>query len=106
VNLFRLLKLYRRANTVVSLIEEANVKSLWKSKTLWFNLLTAGLSLLEVLPLPPEKAVMAAAIINMALRLVTTQGLTAQPTKPAEPVDPAELPESPESPKPLSSLHR
>jgi len=79
MNPLRLLKIYRRADTLVTLIEEANVKQLWASKTLWFNLLTASASLLQILPIPPEQALLVTNVINIGLRLVTSQPVSVLP---------------------------
>lgn len=73
MNPWRLLTIYRRASTLVGYFEEAAVsKSLFTSKLFWFNVLSAGSSLLGVLPLPPEHVATAVAIINIALRYVTS----------------------------------
>ena len=68
----RLLKIYRRASKLGDLFEEAAVsKSLFTSKTFWFQVLTAGASLLGIVPLPPEYIAVGVAVINVGLRLVT-----------------------------------
>lgn len=70
----KLIKIYSRAQRVLGLFEEARMsKSLFASKVFWFNVLTAGASLLDVLPVPKEYAVIAVGVINIALRFVTTQ---------------------------------
>ena len=50
-------------------------KNIFASKTLWFNLLTAVAELIGVLPLAPGTAIVAAAIVNCGLRIVTAQGV-------------------------------
>lgn len=52
------------------------MKAIWKSKTLWFNLLTAGAELAQTLPLPPGTVVVIASVVNIALRMITTQPVT------------------------------
>ncbi len=68
-------QLYRKAKKVADLIEDGNTKSLWKSKTFWFNLLTGLAELAQVLSgtnlVPPGVLTVAAAVINIGLRLVT-----------------------------------
>lgn len=63
-----------------------DAKPWWKSKTLWVNIVVGGLASLELSmgllqPLLPEGWYVAVAvglpIVNVALRLVTTQGLKA-----------------------------
>jgi hypothetical protein len=72
MNPIRLLKIYRRADKLANLFEEAAVsKSLFTSKMFWFNVLTASASLLGVIPAPPEYVAVAQGLINVALRLVT-----------------------------------
>jgi len=73
MNPLRLLRIYQKANRLVTLIEDANVKSLWTSKTFWFNVLTAGAELSNILPLPPGVVLIASSLINIGLRFVTTQ---------------------------------
>ena len=46
-------------------------KSILSSKLFWFNVLTAGAALLDVIPLPPEYTAVAVGVINIALRFVT-----------------------------------
>ena len=72
MNPIRLLTIYKRANTLANLFEEATVsKSLFASKTFWFQVLTAAASLLGVVPLPPEYVAVGVAVINVLLRLVS-----------------------------------
>lgn len=72
MNPIRMLKIYRRASKLGDLFEEAAVsKSLFTSKTFWFQVLTASASLLGVIPLPPEYVAVGAAVINVGLRLVS-----------------------------------
>jgi len=46
-------------------------KSLFKSKTFWFNVLTASAALTGVIPLAPEYTATIVGVINVLLRLVT-----------------------------------
>ena len=74
MNPIRMFTIYRRAQKLAGYMEEAAMsKSLWKSRTFWFNLLTAAAELTAVLPLPPGTLTIAAAVINVALRLVTSE---------------------------------
>ena len=50
-------------------------KNIFTSKTLWFNVLTAVLELLGVLPLAPGTTVVLVALVNFGLRLVTATGM-------------------------------
>lgn len=72
MNPLKLLKLYRKATRVASLLEDAQVsKSLFKSKTFWINLLTAGAELAGVIPLPAGTMLLVVSGINIALRVLT-----------------------------------
>ena len=74
MNLIRVAKILRRAQKLFGLLEEASVsKSLFKSKTFWFNILTAAAELSQVLPIPAGTLVIVASIINVALRFVTDE---------------------------------
>ena len=73
MNPLRLLTIYRKANRLASLLEEAQVsKSLFTSKLFWFNVLSSTAALLGVIPLPPEYVAVGTGVINIALRFVTT----------------------------------
>ena len=72
MNPLRLLQLYRQANRVASFLEQgAMSKSLFRSKTFWFNLLTAAGELAGLIPLPPGTAILVISGINIALRVIT-----------------------------------
>ena len=72
MNPIRTIKILRRAQALFGLFEEASVsKSLFTSKTFWFNVVTAVAGLLQVIPMPPEYAALSVGIINVVLRLVT-----------------------------------
>jgi len=47
-------------------------KSIFKSKTFWFNILSGAAALSGTIPLKPEHSAIAVAVINIGLRLVTT----------------------------------
>lgn len=77
MNPARLFRIYRAANRIGNLLEEAAVsKALWKSKTFWFNLLSAGASLVGVVPLDPQLTAIIVAGINVGLRVVTKGPVT------------------------------
>lgn len=82
MNPLKLLKIYNKANRVASLVEEGThsyerthdvSKSLFVSKTFWFNLVTATVELTGVLPIPQGTAAGILAVGNVALRLLTNQ---------------------------------
>jgi len=58
------------------------VKSLFKSKTFWFNLLTFGTTMVDVLPPNIQsKMLPILAFGNIALRTITTQSVSILPKK-------------------------
>ena len=72
MNVFRMIKLYRTGQRLAGYFEEAQVsKSLFISKTFWFNVLTAAAEIAGIVPLPPGTAVLIVAGINVALRVIT-----------------------------------
>ena len=72
MNPLRLWKLYRKASRLFGYMQEASVsKNLLKSKTFYFNVLTAVAELIGVIPLPPGTALIAVTAINVALRVIT-----------------------------------
>ena len=82
MNPFRTIRILTRAQRVFGLIQTATAsyerthdvsKSLFVSKTFWFNIVTAAVELSGVLPLPPGTVGAIAAIGNVVLRLLTTQ---------------------------------
>ena len=85
-NPLRLLTVYRRASRLYDLLAAASLshernlmdpktKSLFASKTFWFNVITAAAELLQVLPVPAGTVAIGAAVVNIALRFVTDQGV-------------------------------
>ena len=72
--------LYRRVDAVGDLMQEATVKSLWRSKTFYFNLLTALAEVFQFVTqyqlLPPGVTVILINLINIGLRMTTTTAVT------------------------------
>ena len=65
-------KLYRKVDHISDLLKEAQMgKVPWKSRTLWFNLLTTAASALGYIPLDPHTTIIVSGVINGALRLIT-----------------------------------
>jgi hypothetical protein len=52
------------------------VKKLWKSKTIWFQLLTIAAAISGAVPLPADITAAIVAAINVGLRLVTSEGVS------------------------------
>tara|TARA_R110000765_G_scaffold174214_2_gene278903 strand:+ start:308 stop:580 length:273 start_codon:yes stop_codon:yes gene_type:complete len=85
VNIFRLYKIYKKASKLLSLFSEATAsyeragnmitKSLFLSKTFWFNIVTVCIELSGVLPIPPGVAGIVVGIGNIALRTLTNQSV-------------------------------
>ena len=76
MNPWRAFQVYLKARVVMRLVKEIPMtKNIFKSKTLWFNVLTAVAELVGVLPLPPGTAIIVAAIVNCGLRIVTSSGV-------------------------------
>ena len=74
-NPFKILKALWAAKKLAQHIEEAHMsKSLFKSRTFWANLLTAAVELSGALSgfLPPGARQLATNVLNIALRLVTS----------------------------------
>jgi hypothetical protein len=76
MNPWRAFQVWRKTRAVLRLVKEIPMsKNIFKSKTLWFNVLTAVAELIGVLPLPPGTVIIAAAIVNCGLRIVTATGV-------------------------------
>jgi len=82
MNPVKLLRVYARANRLLSLIQQGTQsyerthtmsKSLFASKTFWFNIVTATVELTGVLPVPQGAATAVVAVGNIVLRLLTNQ---------------------------------
>jgi hypothetical protein len=76
MNPWRAFQVWRKTRAVMALVKEIPMtKNIFASKTLWFNVLTAIAELVGVLPLAPGTAIVAAAIVNCGLRIVTATGV-------------------------------
>jgi len=76
MNPLRMFRIHRRVSDLVRVLREgAMKKKLWKSKTFWFQLLSAGAAVAGVIPLPPETLAVIVGLINIGLRLVTDRGI-------------------------------
>lgn len=82
MNPIRALRILTRAKRLFDLIERATAsytregtmsKSLFASKLFWVNVLTAAADLAGVLPIPPGVITPTLAVINVVLRIITTQ---------------------------------
>lgn len=54
-------------------MSETPSKPIYKSKTFWWNILSAAAEYSQVLPLPPGVAILIANGVNIALRLITKE---------------------------------
>lgn len=94
MNPIRLLRIYTRANRLLELFTRASrdwdtrttkgsdmSKSLFASKTFWFNALTAVAELTQVLPLPVGTVAVIATVVNVGLRFVTDTPVHILPKK-------------------------
>ena len=82
MNIFKAWKVWRKLNPIIQLIrEESMSKSLFKSKTFWVNVLTAGVELSGVLTgvVGPGVLQIVTNVLNIALRLVTSQPVSVMP---------------------------
>jgi uncharacterized membrane protein len=85
----RLVKIYKKANRLMSLLEEGTKsyerngqmvsKSLFVSKTFWFNIVTAAVELTGVLPVPQGVATLVVGVGNIVLRTLTNQPVRVLP---------------------------
>ena len=86
MNPIRTLKVITRLSKLLSLFEKASKdwderqrkgedmsKSIFKSKTFWVNVLSAGLELTQVLPIPPGTLLLVTNALNIALRVITEE---------------------------------
>ena len=48
-------------------------KALWRSKTFWFQVLSAAAALSGAIPMPPELLAIIVAVTNVGLRIVTSE---------------------------------
>jgi hypothetical protein len=82
MNPLRLFRLWRAVTPVAHLLEEAAMsKSLFKSRIFWVNILSAAAELSGALTgfISPGVLTIATNVINIALRLVTSQPVTVLP---------------------------
>jgi|TARA_R110000744_G_scaffold44234_1_gene98792 hypothetical protein len=75
VKILEMLRLYRLFSKLHQTIEEATVKKLYRSKTMWFQLLTIAAAISGAVPLPPDVTAVIVAAINVGLRLVTSESV-------------------------------
>lgn len=82
MNPIRTLKILTRAQRLFSLVEKGAAsyerthdvsKSLFASKTFWFNVITAAVELSGVLPIPAGTAAAVVGVGNVLIRLLTDQ---------------------------------
>lgn len=57
------------------------MKHVFRSKTFWFQVISVAAALSGSVPIPPEYAVVVTALVNMGLRLVTTEAVSIAPKK-------------------------
>lgn len=86
---WRVIKIYKRVKKLLDLFEQATLsyesnnhimsKSLFASRTFWFNALTIALEVAQVLPLPPGAVIIGSSLINIALRYVTSKPVHVAP---------------------------
>lgn len=73
MNIIRTVKIPRKAQKLFGLLEEASVsKSMFKSKTFWWNMVSGVVELSGILSLPPGTATVIAAVGNILLRRLTS----------------------------------
>lgn len=75
-------RLYRRIDRVGESMQEATVKKLWHSRTFWFNLLSSLVEVVQLVAqyhlLPPGVTTILVNLINIWLRMVTDEPVTAR----------------------------
>ena len=54
-------------------------KNLFKSKTFWWNVLTIAAELSQILPLPPGTVAIISSVVNIGLRILTTEPVKVVP---------------------------
>lgn len=85
-NPIKLLRIYSRAQRLYDMFERATTdwesrkrtggdmsKSIFRSKTFWFNFVAGAVELSGVLPLPPGTTALIAAVGNILLRRLTSE---------------------------------
>jgi hypothetical protein len=82
MNPITMLRVYTRARRLLSLLEQGTrsyerthdmSKSLFASKTFWFNVVTAAVELTGVLPVPAGVSTAVVGVGNIVLRLLTNK---------------------------------
>jgi hypothetical protein len=73
MRLFKLLRLYRQFSKLHTIIEEATVKKMWWSKTVWFQIFSVAVAVSGMLPIPADITAAIVGVINVGLRFVTTE---------------------------------
>ena len=77
MNVIRLWTIYRRAQKLAGLLEEAKMsKSLFLSSIFWTQVISAAIELTAVLPIPPGYAALAGQVLTIFLRLLRPNGPT------------------------------
>jgi hypothetical protein len=76
MRIWTLWKIYRQVTKLHKTIKETNLKKFWKSKTIWFQLLTIATAITGVVPLPADVTAAIVAAINVALRIATSEGVS------------------------------
>lgn len=70
------LRLYRAFSKLYGLLEEAKMKKkLWRSKTFWFQVLSVAAAVSGAIPLPADITAAIVGVINVGLRLVTSESV-------------------------------
>lgn len=84
MNIFTAWKVWRRTAPLLKLVKEASVsKNLLRSKIFWANVLTAAVELSGALTgiVPPGTLQLVTNVLNIVLRLITTQPVTILPVR-------------------------
>lgn len=86
MNIFKAWKVWRKAAPLLALVKEARVsKNITRSKIFWVNVLTAAVELSGALTglVPLGTLQLVTNVLNIALRLVTSQPVTVLPVSEA-----------------------
>ena len=86
MNIFKAWKVWRKTAPLLKLVKEASVsKNLLRSKIFWVNVLTAAVELSGALTglVPLGTLQLVTNVLNIALRLVTSQPVTVLPVSEA-----------------------
>jgi len=76
VKILETLRLYRAFSKLYGLLEEAKMKKkLWRSKTFWFQVLSVAAAVSGAIPLPADITAAIVGVINVGLRLVTSESV-------------------------------